>query len=312
MELIRHIDSSTRSKKGCVLTIGNFDGLHLGHQAIYRQVRAIAAERGLEAVIMTFEPHSIEYFSPDSIPYRINSIREKILLFSELQIERLVCLRFNNKFAALTAEDFIRRILLDGLNVKAVVVGDDFRFGKNRAGDFGTLQDMGKELGFDVFATETYSIDNERVSSSRIRDALKQGRLDLAEKLLGRPYFLTGRVMHGDKRGRELGFPTANISMRHHKPPLPGIFAVRVRGLSEQAQPAIAYLGTRPTFSGVRLFLEVYIFADPGDIYGRRIKVEFVQHIRFDKAFPTVEELVHQMHIDVIQAKEILAQQSVE
>ncbi len=306
MELIRHVDASTCSARGCVLTIGNFDGLHLGHQTIYRQVCAIARARDLETVIMTFEPHSIEYFSPHTIPYRINSIREKILLFSELDIDRLVCMRFNHKFAALTAEEFIKKILLNGLNVKVVVVGDDFRFGKNRAGNFQTLQQMGQGLGFEVFATETYSIDNERVSSSRIRDALKKGKLGLAEKLLGRPYFLIGRVMHGDKRGRELGFPTANISMRNHKPPLLGIFAVRVHDLLSEAMPAIAYLGTRPTFNGARLFLEVFIFTDPGDIYGRRIKVEFVSHLRFDRAFPTVAELVGQMHVDVAQAKAIL------
>ena len=308
MELIRHVSRATRPERGCVLTIGNFDGLHLGHQAICEQVRGIAAERGLQAAVMTFEPHSVEYFSPDTIPYRINSAREKIMLFNEARIERLACLRFNHKFAALTAEEFIRRILLDGLNVKAVVVGDDFRFGKNRAGDFATLRAMGERHGFDVFATETFCVDNARVSSSRIREALQKGKLQAAERLLGRPWFLAGRVMRGEKRGRELGFPTANISMRHHRPPLPGIFAARVRGLSAAAEPAVAYLGTRPTFNGARLFLEVYLFASPGDIYGRRIKVEFVSHIRFDRAFSTVEELTHQMHIDAIKAKEILGE----
>ena len=212
MELIRQLYNPRVSSQGCIATIGNFDGVHLGHQAVIRQLKRYAAKKKLPTVVITFEPQPLEFFSPTSAPGRLTGFREKHEYLRQTGIDRFVCLRFQESLASLSAEQFVRHLLVDGLAVNCIVVGDDFRFGKDREGDFQLLQSLGKRLKFNVMSTETCIIDGARISSSRIRIALEEGRLHEAESLLGRPYSMSGKVMHGEKRGRELGFPTANIA----------------------------------------------------------------------------------------------------
>lgn len=303
MELIRYLHNLQGHHQGCVVTIGNFDGVHLGHQAVIAQLRGYAGQLGLPAVVMIFEPQPLEFFSTEMAPSRLTDLRDKIEWLREHGIDRVICLRFHGGLASLTAEQFVERLLVDGLGAELIVVGDDFRFGQGRQGDFQLLKRLGGRYGFDVKATDTLITDGIRISSSRIRECLNGGRLDEAAALLGRPYSISGRVIHGDKRGRELGFPTANIRLKRAKSPLLGVYAVRVLGLDGKIHKAVANIGTRPMFDGGRLLLEVHLLDFSKEIYGEHLHVEFLKRLREESKFDTLEILRAQIASDIDEAR---------
>lgn len=307
MELIRGLQNIRSNHCGCVATIGNFDGVHLGHQAVLGQLAEKASELGLPTTLITFEPQPMEYFAPDRVPARLTRFREKILALQRYSVDRVCCLSFNDKLAKLSAEDFIEKVLVDKLGVKYLVVGDDFRFGANRSGTFEMLVEAGKKYGFQVVSMHTFEIDAERVSSTRIRAALEKGKMSNAEKLLGRRYRMSGRVAHGEKLGRELGFPTANIHLHRHASPIQGIFVVEVFGLDVEPLQGVASIGTRPTVNETKALLEVYLLDFNQDIYGRHIQVSFLKKLRDEEKFDSLDELKQQIQLDVEQAQAYFA-----
>ena len=293
---------------GCVATIGNFDGIHLGHQAVLNQLAMKGDALGLPVVVITFEPQPNEFFSPDNAPARLSRFREKIEALRSYAIQQLCVLRFNHKLAQMTAQEFIQQLLVTGLNVRYLVVGDDFKFGKDRQGNFALLQQIGKEQGFQVVNMHTFSIENRRVSSTQIRQALEVGDLLLAEKLLGRPYRMSGRVAHGDKRGRTMGFPTANIHLHRRKVPLTGVYAVRLFGIEGVPIEGVANVGIRPTVGADRALLEVHLFDFKRDIYGEHVQVNFLRKIRDEQKFDNLDALIAQINLDCQQARLFFAE----
>ena len=304
MELVRGLHNLRPEHRGCAATIGSFDGLHLGHQAVLAQLAEQGRERGLPVTLVTFEPQPREYFTPQSVPPRLTRFREKLEVLRHCQVDRVVCLRFNSDLAGLTANEFIQRILLDGLAVKYLVVGDDFRFGKQRAGNFSLLEQAGNTHGFPVAKMRTFNVGDQRVSSTRIRSALQVGDLAGAEALLGRPFWMSGRVAHGDKRGRTIGFPTANIFLHRTAVPVDGVFAVEMRGLDDTPIPGVANVGTRPTVGGTRALLEVHLFDFDRDIYGRHVQVSFLKKLRAEYKFESFQHLKEQIQRDATQARD--------
>ena len=286
-----------------VLAIGNFDGVHLGHGALVQRLVDAAQRLQLVPAVLTFEPHPREFFAPESAPARLTTLREKLELLAELGASQAMVCPFNSAFAALSAEQFIEQVLVQGLQVKHVIIGDDFRFGRGRAGDFGLLQLAGERLGFTVEAMQSVLVDGERVSSSAVRRALATGDMERAAALLGRPYIIDGRVAHGDKFGRQLGFATANIRIKHNPLPMTGVFAVAVSGLGEKPLPGVANLGIRPTVGGTRPLLEVHLFDFDRDIYGKHISVRFVHKLRNEQRFPNFEALKAQIAADAASAR---------
>lgn len=307
MELIFGLHNLRAAETPCVATIGNFDGVHLGHQAVIGQLAEKAAAMNLPTTLITFEPTPAEFFAQDKAPARLSTFREKYVTLKRFAIDRVLVLPFNERLSSMQAEDFISRILIQGLDVRYLVVGDDFRFGKNRAGNFELLQQSGRENSFAVVSMPSFCVDGERVSSSGIRSALAEGDFDRAERLLGRYYHMTGKVAHGDKRGRQWGFPTANINMKRKVIPLRGIFAVEVFGLDREPVFGVANLGTRPTVGGMRTLLEVHLFDFNDEIYGRRINVIFRHKIREEVRFDSFDALKAQIGRDVISAREYFA-----
>jgi riboflavin kinase/FMN adenylyltransferase len=303
MRLIRGLHNLHHSQLGSALTIGNFDGLHRGHQAVLRHLHQRAAEQQLATTVMTFEPTAQEYFSPRTAPARLQRLRDKLAMLQELEVNQVHCLRFNQELAELSADAFVRQILVEGLDVRYLVVGDDFRFGKGRSGDFAFLQQAGKRYGFEVVSTRTFLEGEDRVSSTRIRQALAEGDLAMAEQLLGRSYRICGRVSPGQQRGRTIGFHTANVGLHRVVSPLQGVFAVRVYGLGAEALNAVANVGTRPTVDDSCWVLEVHLFDFDSDIYGRYLDVEFCRKLREEKKFESFEALKQQIEIDVEQAQ---------
>lgn len=304
MELIRGLHNLRPRHHGCVATIGNFDGIHLGHQAVIGQLADEAARLECPAVVITFEPQPMEYFVPDKVPARLTRFREKIVVLRRFAVDRVLCLRFNRYLAGLSADEFIQRILVDGLGIRYLVVGDDFRFGKDRTGDFQQLVEAGERHGFQVVNMHTFSVDNERVSSTRIRQALEADDLPGAERLLGRDYRMSGRVVHGEKLGRQLGYPTANIYLHRKASPLQGIFVVEVYGLAGEPLPGVASLGTRPTVDGKKVLLEVFLFDFDRDIYGEHLQVSFLHKLRDEEKFASLETLTAKIAEDVQRAKD--------
>ena len=303
MQLIRGLHNLRPEHRGCVATIGNFDGVHLGHQAVIGQLGEEAGRLHLPSVLITFEPQPMEYFRPQQAPARLTRLREKVEALRRFHIDRLLLLPFNRKLAQMPAEEFIRRVLVEGLAVKYLVVGDDFRFGRDRQGDFAMLQAAGREHGFAVVNMHTFLIDGERVSSTRVRGALNRSDLAAAQHLLGRTYRMSGRVAHGKKLGRELGFPTANIHVHRKATPLQGIFVVEVFGIEGEPLPGVASLGTRPTVDGKTTILEVYLFDFDRDIYGRYLQVSFLHKLRDEVRYTTLEALKAQIAKDVDDAQ---------
>jgi len=299
---------SARSPSPVALTIGNFDGVHRGHQAMLARLKAQARALGLPACVLTFEPHPLELFAPQTAPTRLTSLREKLELLATQGIERVHVSRFTRAYASGSPQDFIERVLINGLGMRWLLIGDDFRFGARRAGDFSLLQEASRTHGFGLEAMPTIEQKGVRVSSSAVRAALAAGRLAEAEALLGRPYSISGRVVHGDKLGRQIGFPTANVQLRHNRPPLSGIFAVRTVDARGQVRNGAASLGLRPTVdhSG-RAKLEVHLFDFAGDLYGQHLRLDFLHKIRDEKKFPDLGALKAGIAEDCDIARELLA-----
>ncbi len=303
MQIIRNIQNLKPEHHGCVATIGNFDGVHLGHQAVLGQLAEKADELNLPLTVVTFEPQPQEFFRPEKCPSRLTRFREKVQVLRRYAVDRVLVLRFNEKFSQQSADDFIQNLLVDGLGVKYLVVGDDFHFGKERIGDFAMLRAAGEEHGFEVVNMHTLALDEKRVSSTRVREALGVGDLNAAEKLLGRIYRMSGRVAHGDKKGRTIGFPTANIHLHRINTPLRGVFAVELFGIEGEPLPGVANLGTRPTVGGLKTLLEVHLFDFDGDIYGAHVHVDFLHKLRDEQRFDSFDDLKAQILLDAQQAQ---------
>lgn len=292
---------------GCVATIGVFDGVHRGHQRILQRVLAEAEQRGLPSLVFTFEPTPREYFSSSAPPARLTRFREKFALLAALGLQWLFCPRFDARLESLSPGDFIGELLVKGLQVRHLVVGDDFRFARRRSGTVADLLAAGTAAGFTVEQVGSLEADGVRISSTAVREALAGGDMQRARNLLGRDYAMTGRVVRGRSLGRQLGMPTANVNLCRRLSPLSGIFAVRVAGLAAGLLPGVASVGTRPTIGGVEPLLEVHLFDFDGDLYGRYIQVQFVARLRDELKFADLASLQRQMHRDAEQARRILA-----
>ena len=289
-----------RADTPVALTIGNFDGVHLGHEAMVARLREAARARALPSAVMTFEPHPREFFAPDQAPARLTPLRDKIERLAALGVDRVYACRFDRAFAAQPPEEFVERVLGRGLAVRWLLAGDDFRFGSRRAGDVALLRRMAPGLGMAVESMHTVSVAGERASSTAVREALAAGRPDRAGTLLGRPFRIAGRVVGGDRIGRELGFPTANVHMRLNRPPLHGIYAVEVHGAAPGPVAGAASLGVRPTVTDAgRASLEVFLLDFHGDLYGRRVAVDFLHKLRDEEKYASLEALRAQIGRDV-------------
>jgi len=307
MEFIRGLYNLKPEHRGCVATIGNFDGVHVGHQRVLRQVKLKAISLGLPAVVILFEPQPLEYFAKEQAPRRITRLREKLLQLEAHGIDRVLCLRFDAKLLGLSANNFIQQLLVSGLAVSHFVVGDDFRFGKGRTGDFALLQEEGAHHGFEVENTQTCELDGERVSSTRIRNALEEHNLAAVERFIGRSFTITGKVAYGQQLGRKLGVPTANIRLQKPRPALQGVYATLVHGVLGEPIASVANIGYRPTVAGVQPQLEVHLFGFSGDLYGQTISVEVCQFIRKEQKFDGLVELQAQIELDMQTAKDFFA-----
>lgn len=289
------------------MTIGNFDGVHLGHRAVMQKLAEQGKRVGLPVMVMVFEPQPLEYFLRDNAPTRLTRLQEKVNHLAKLPVEDLLIVRFDQAFADSDPEKFVKDILIDVLNVKHLVIGDDFHFGKARRGNFALLKEMGEKYGFTVEDTIPFQSNGHRVSSSLIRDALGEGDLATAELFLGRPYSVCGRVVHGEKRGRSIGFPTANIQMFRNNSPITGVFAVTLTGVGNSEISGVANVGTRPTFEGAAMvLLETHLLNFNQDIYGREVEVHFRKKIRDEMRFQSLDELKKQIQKDVADAQKIL------
>ncbi len=307
MELIRGFHSLQPRHRGCVATIGNFDGVHLGHQAVLGQLAEAAGRFGLPTVVITFEPQPQEYFGAAAQAPRLSRLREKLQALRRYAVDRVVCLPFNAALAQLTAQQFIQRLLVDGLAVRYLVVGDDFRFGRGREGDFAMLKAAGQRHGFQVVSMHSFCVDGERVSSTRVREALGRGDMATAAKLLGRGYRMSGRVARGEQLGRQLGFPTANIHLHRQAIPVRGVFAVEMFGIEGEPLAGVANVGVRPTVDGSRTLLEVHLFDFDQQIYGRYVEVVFLHKLRDEVRFASLDALKQQIGLDAVAARDYFA-----
>ncbi|WP_174849772.1 bifunctional riboflavin kinase/FAD synthetase [Yersinia artesiana] len=303
MELIRGIHNIRARHHGCVLTIGNFDGVHRGHQALLEQLKREGQRLGLPVMVMIFEPQPLELFAADKAPARLTRLRDKARYLADAGVDYLLCVKFDPRFAAITAQAFVAQLLVEKLGVKFLTVGDDFRFGAGRQGDFQLLQQAGAEFGFDVISTDSFCDGGLRISSTAIRQALSDDDLVLAETLLGHPYRISGRVVHGDELGRTIGFPTANLPLKRLVAPVKGVYAVDVYGLGPKPLPGVANIGTRPTVAGVRQQLEVHLLDVTMDLYGRHIDVVLRAKLRNEQRFASLDALKQQIANDVVTAR---------
>lgn len=303
MELIRGLHNLRPRHRGSVVSIGNFDGVHRGHQVILAELQQAGTRLGLPDTVMIFEPQPQEFFQGEGAPPRLMHWRDKVDALAAAGVARVLCVKFDEKFRALTAREFVQKLLVEGLGCRHLVIGDDFRFGCDRTGDFAMLQGMGAEAGFEVCNTTTVMVQGGRVSSTRIRSAIRAGDFALAEILLGRPYSISGRVAHGDKIGRTLGVPTANIPSRRVASALGGIYAVSVDGAAARRAHGVASVGRRPTVNGRDERIETYLLDFSADIYGRRIRVWFHHKLRDELKFPSLEALKAAMDQDIADAR---------
>jgi riboflavin kinase/FMN adenylyltransferase len=307
MRLVRSFASlAPDSLPPCVLTIGAFDGLHKGHQAIFDRARQIADEVGGSLITLTFEPTPAEFFAPVQPPARLTCFRERFELLAQMRVDELICPRFSD-VNALTHDRFVDEILVAGLNVRHIVIGSDFRYGSGRKGDVGSLRDAGRKNGFEVTVVDPVYHDGQRISSTRIRQSLAIGDLEPARQMLGRDYSMSGRVVHGLALGRDFGFPTANVNLKRRQAPVDGIFAVQVDGVGVAPLDGVASIGSRPTVGGGKTLLEVFIFDFDSDLYGDYITVRFCQRLRSEEHFESVDALKVQMHDDARAARAALA-----
>lgn len=308
MKVFRGLPQAS-NRQPCALTIGNFDGVHRGHQALLAQVRAAADRLGVQAAVMTFDPHPKEFFAnkfnaPDKAPLRIANLRDKLNAFAYANMDRVIVEHFSTHFAAYTPDEFIKNILVDGLQVKWIIIGEDFCFGAKRAGNIAILREAGKKYGFEVHTIPTVMENNDRISSSSIRDALQQGDFALANQLLGYSYTISGHVIHGQKLGRTIGFPTLNILIRHRRPAASGIFVVRVHGLEDTPVEGVASMGVRPTVTDHGLvLLETYLLNYTGNCYGKILHIEFLKKLRDEEKFEDLPTLIKAIELDVENAR---------
>ncbi|WP_213993982.1 bifunctional riboflavin kinase/FAD synthetase [Sodalis sp. dw_96] len=307
MKLIRGIHNLQARHPGCVLTIGNFDGFHRGHQALIAQLQSEGRKRGLPVMVMIFEPQPQEHFAGRDAPARLTRLRDKVKYLAQAGVDIVLCVKFDQRFAAMDARTFVSRLLVEKLGVRLLCVGDDFRFGACREGDYAFLQQAGAEAGFDVMSTATYTEGGLRISSTAVREALNGDELAVAEMLLGHPYRISGRVEHGDELGRTLGFPTANVSLKKRPAPINGVYAVEVSGLSATPLPGVANIGTRPTVAGLVPRLEVHLLDVAMDLYGRHIEVVFRAKLRKEQRFASLDELKRQIQNDVVTGRTFFA-----
>lgn len=303
IKLIRHLSQASLPSHG-VVTIGNFDGVHLGHAALVKRVVQLAKENNSPSLVMTFEPHPYEFFSKEKLTIpRLTKWREKLVALQVYHPDYLIILKFNQLLATMQATDFVQQILHDLLHMKHLVIGDDFQFGYQRKGNIQLLHQMGKSLGFTVEAMPTIMVENERVSSTRIRQALAQANHQLANQLLGRSYSMLGRVEHGAKIGRQLGFPTINIALHRQLTPVHGVYVVYVKGVEDGLLAGVANVGTRPAVNGDRCLLEVHLLNFNREIYGHHVEVIFCEKLREEVMFDTLDDLKEQIKKDVLQAR---------
>jgi riboflavin kinase / FMN adenylyltransferase len=307
MELVRGLHNISRRHQGCVLTVGNYDGVHLGHQKMIGALKARATELRSAATVLVFEPSSKEFIDPEGAPPRLTRWREKFLALAAQGVDRLVTLRFDEYMRAMTPECFVDELIVAAFGTRHIVVGNDFRYGCNAGGTIDSLRAAGEARGFGVEQIAPFVFDGVRVSSTVVRERLAESDFAGAKRLLGRPYRMLGRVVHGRELGRELGFPTANLRLMRRKPPVQGVLAVRVFGIAPEALAAVASLGTRPTVDGTDMLLEVHVFDFAGELYGREIEVEFVAKLRDEVKFDSLDALTTQMKVDAAQARDLLS-----
>lgn len=304
-KLIRSIYRISQVAQGGVITIGNFDGVHLGHQQLIKKVIAKAQELNAPSVVITFEPHAFEFFSKGNVTIpRLTRLREKFLALQQLGVDYVLILPFNQQLANLSASDFVTEILVSQLHVRHLILGEDFRFGQQRLGDIALLMNMGQDYGFTVETMPAFEVLGERVSSTRVRKTLALGDHHLVKALLGRPYTMCGRVRHGDKRGREFGFPTANIFLHRKLTPVKGVYTIYMHGIGEKPLPGVANVGIRPSVDGTRTLLEVHLLDFNQDIYGRYVTVEFCEKLRDEERYANLDLLKAQIAKDVALARD--------
>lgn len=303
MQLVRGLHNLKPAHRGCVATIGNFDGVHRGHQGVLVRLRERAAEANLPTCVVLFEPQPLEFFAPERAPARLTNLREKVALLQAAGIDRVLCLTFNRRLRELSAEQFVHHILVEGLGIKHLEVGDDFRFGCDRSGDFSSLVKAGKREGFSVESAHTIALNGERISSTRVREELAAGHFASVEQLLGRPYAITGRVLHGQKLARQLNAPTANLQLNRLRPALHGVYLVST-DINGTRWPGVANIGKRPSVAGDgRAHLEVHLLDFSGDLYGRRLCVQFHQKLRDEQRFASLEALKTAIASDIAAAR---------
>ena len=304
MELIRGLHNLRPRHRGCVATIGAFDGVHLGHQAVIRHLLEKSVELDLPSLIIVFEPLPREYFSPLKAPARIMSFWEKCRALEALGVDRLLRIRFNEQLRGMSAQRFVDDIFVGGLGVRYVVLGDDFRFGAGRQGDIAFIREQGLRYGYEAGSTPTFAVDRERVSSTRIREALENAHFSTAEALLGRPYSISGRVIYGRQLGQSIGTPTANLELRRLRAPLSGVYVVEVRGADLPCAQGVANVGVRPTVNdSIKANLEVHLLDRKVDLYGKYVEVIFRHKLREEKKFGSVEELQENIARDIEQTR---------
>ena len=304
MEIVRGSHNLKRNNKGCVVTIGNFDGVHLGHKMLLDRLFLKAREYRVPSLLVTFEPQPREFFAGEKVPARLSRFREKVTILAQTELNQLICLPFNEKTQSAPANWFTEDFLSRALNTRYLLVGDDFRFGRGRVGDFELLEKSGLEKGFEVERAQTLEFEGERISSSRVRETLANGDFELAEALMGRPYSIMGRVVYGRQLGRQLGVPTANIRLQRYRSALEGVYSVSVDGLDIGPRNGIANIGIRPTVGGKEPLLEVHLFDFSGDIYGHLLSVTFHQKTRDEKQFASIEFLKTQIEKDIAHSQD--------
>lgn len=305
MELIRGLHNLNTRHFGCVLTIGKFDGVHLGHKAVLTRLVDKAKELQLPSAVMVFEPQPEELFSPSRAPARLSLLRDKYLALEKFGIDRLICVRFSREFANISPDEFVHDLIVEKLGTRFLVVGDDFRFGKDRKGDFDFLYSSGRHHDFHVVSTDSFTLGANRISSTAIREALANGQMQSVFNMLGRNFAIEGKVIGGEQKGRTIGFPTANVALKRYISPVRGVFTAKVWHHT-RVYDSVVNVGTRPTLGGTRMQLEAHLLDFSGDLYGQRLKIELLHKIRHEIKFNNFNELKEQIEKDVQQAKRLL------
>lgn len=306
IELVRGLHNLREPHHGCALTVGKFDGVHRGHQALLAQTRQAANDAGVACTVLSFDPSPRDFFHPGQVVPRISTLHDKLCALADSGVDRLILVRFNQALADTSPEEFLESLLVGRLGMRAIVVGDDLRFGRDRAGDIGYLRSRSRELGYVVHAVDTVQVDGQRCSSSAVREALGACNFDVARQLLGRPYRVTGRVRRGLQLGRQLDMPTANIGIRKPLAIPFGVYAVRAE-MGGRSWPGVASLGIRPTLGLSQCLLETHLFDTRPDLYGSLLSVEFCHYLRAEARFDSIELLREQMHRDAAEARRLLA-----